>query len=100
MKIYHHTLYDWFDNEYKQHLKTYDNQNMRDYIDCYISERLRAEEERDTKSSFYGEKGHWNFVSTMLDLFVAGAETTSTTLQWAVAYLAHNPDVQERAQKE
>ena len=100
MKIYHHTLYDWFDNEYKQHLKTYDNQNMRDYIDCYISERLRAEEEQDTKSSFYGEKGHWNFVSTMLDLFVAGAETTSSTLQWAIAYLVHNLDVQKRAQLE
>ena len=95
-----HYLYNWFATEYDEHLKTYDESNLRDYIDCYIKERQRAEEEKDLASSFYGEKGHWNFVNAMLDLFVAGAETTSTTLQWAVAYLAHNPDVQERAQKE
>ena len=100
MKNYHHTLYDWFDNEYKQHLKSYDEQNLRDYIDCYISERKKAEEEKDIESSFYGVKGHWNFVCTMLDLFVAGAETTSSTLQWAIAYLVHNLDVQKIAQKE
>ena len=100
MKNHHQVLFDWFAKEYKEHLKTYEEQNLRDYIDCYIHERKRAERENDIESSFYGEKGHWNFVSTMLDLFVAGAETTSSTLQWAIAYLVHNPEVQKRAQNE
>jgi len=95
-----HYLYDWFAKEYEAHLKTYDENNLRDYIDCYIQERQRAEREEDKDSSFYGEKGHWSFVNTMLDLFVAGAETTSSTLQWALAYLVHHPDVQSRAQQE
>ena len=95
-----HYLYKWFAKEYDEHLKTYDENNMRDYIDCYIEERQRAERENDKHSSFYGEKGHWSFVNVMLDLFIAGSETTSSTLQWALAYLVHHPEIQERAQKE
>ena len=89
-----HYLYKWFANEYDEHLKTYDENNMRDYIDCYIQERQRAERENDKHSSFYGEKGHWSFVNVMLDLFIAGSETTSSTLQWALAYLVHHPEIQ------
>ena len=92
-----HYLYDWFAQEYEDHLKTYDENNLRDYIDSYIHERQRAGRENDQLSSFYGEKGHWSFVNTMLDLFIAGAETTSSTLQWAVAYLVHYPEIQKRA---
>lgn len=29
------------------------------------------------------------------DLFVAGTETTVTTLKWALLYLVHYPEVQE-----
>ena len=35
-----------------------------------------------------------------LDFFQAGAETTSTTLLWAVMYMALNPDVQRKCQRE
>lgn len=96
----HHYLYNWFAKEYEEHFKTYDENNLRDYIDCYIQERQRAERENDKLSSFYGEKGHWNFVNVMLDLFGAGTDTIGSTLQWAVAYLVHHPEIQERAQKE
>ncbi|XP_056174177.1 geraniol 8-hydroxylase-like [Syzygium oleosum] len=36
----------------------------------------------------------------MLDLFVAGTDTTSNTLEWAMAELLHNPDKLSRAQTE
>ncbi|CAK6955176.1 Cytochrome P450 2J5 [Scomber scombrus] len=34
-----------------------------------------------------------NLALCSLDLFLAGTETTSTTLQWALIYLIKNPDI-------
>lgn len=34
------------------------------------------------------------------DLFVAGQETTSTTLSWGIAYLIHNQEVQRHLHEE
>ena len=39
-------------------------------------------------------------IATMVDLFSAGSETTSTTLAWAVLYLILYPDIQERVHRE
>jgi cytochrome P450 family 2 subfamily J len=36
----------------------------------------------------------------IVDLFVAGTETTQTALSWAFIYLVEFPDVQEKCQKE
>jgi cytochrome P450 len=38
--------------------------------------------------------------SVIADLFLAGSDTTSTTLSWAVLYLLHYPDVQRKLQDE
>ncbi|KGL79741.1 Cytochrome P450 2J6, partial [Tinamus guttatus] len=35
-----------------------------------------------------------NLVACMLDLFIAGTETTSTTLRWALLYMAAYPEIQ------
>ncbi|XP_075210642.1 methyl farnesoate epoxidase-like [Lycorma delicatula] len=39
-------------------------------------------------------------VVLLLDMFMAGAETTSSTLSFAVLYMLHYPDVQKHAQSE
>jgi cytochrome P450 len=39
-------------------------------------------------------------VSVCLDLFMAGSETTSSTLGFAVLYMLHHPEVQRRVQDE
>jgi cytochrome P450 len=36
----------------------------------------------------------------MLDLFAAGAETTSTTILWCVFFLAKFPEIQKKLQAE
>lgn len=38
--------------------------------------------------------------NTAFDIWLAGYETTSSTLQWALALLIHSPHVQEKAQAE
>ncbi|XP_046558222.1 cytochrome P450 2D27-like [Haliotis rubra] len=34
------------------------------------------------------------------DLFIAGTETTATTIRWTLVYLLHNPEVQEKCFRE
>ncbi|XP_039591239.1 cytochrome P450 2J2-like isoform X2 [Polypterus senegalus] len=38
--------------------------------------------------------------SNTFDLFVAGGETTATTLRWALLFMAQNPHIQEKVQAE
>ncbi|XP_021056169.1 cytochrome P450 2J6-like isoform X4 [Mus pahari] len=49
-----------------------------------------------TTTSFNEE----NLICSTLDLFLAGTETTSTTLRWALLYMALYPEVQEKVQAE
>lgn len=35
-----------------------------------------------------------NLAQCILDLFIAGTETTATTLQWALLLMATHPDIQ------
>uniref|UniRef100_A0A8C2LJG3 Cytochrome P450 2J3 n=1 Tax=Cricetulus griseus TaxID=10029 RepID=A0A8C2LJG3_CRIGR len=50
----------------------------------------------DNTTSFKEE----NLICSTLDLFLAGTETTSTTLRWALLYMALYPEVQEKVQAE
>ncbi len=54
----------------------------------------------ESESSFLGRRGHENLRSTIMDFFIAGSDTTSSTLDWAVMWLCGRPEVQRRAQKE
>ena len=36
----------------------------------------------------------------MIDLFVAGTETTSTALKWFIVFMLNKPDIQQRMRKE
>ena len=39
-------------------------------------------------------------MGVLIDLFVAGMETTTTTIQWLLAYIVNYPQFQERIQRE
>ena len=81
----------------KHHQETLDPNDPRDFIDKYL---IEIENTTDENSSFYKSNGVENLEGTLLDLFMAGSETTSTTLSWAVLFMIRYPDVQRKVQEE
>ncbi len=68
-----------------------------DFIDIYLDE---IEQTKDDGSSFYANKGLMSLECVLVDLFIGGSETTSTTINWTVLYLLHNPKVQDKIHAE
>ncbi|XP_068599257.1 cytochrome P450 2J2-like [Brachionichthys hirsutus] len=80
--------------EIEEHKKTLDPADPRDYIDCYLKEIQKSEGQAN--NTFDEE----NLIVCVMDLFVAGSDTTATTLRWAFLYMAKYPEIQEKVQAE
>ncbi|XP_054995718.1 cytochrome P450 2J2-like [Sorex araneus] len=78
----------------ENHRKDWNPAETRDFIDAYLKEMEKHK--GDATSSFNDE----NLIYTTLDIFFAGTETTSTTLRWALLYMALYPDIQEKVHAE
>jgi len=93
----HQDILDMISERIKDHEDTRDTNDPRDFTDKALAE---IEKTTDPASSFYGAHGKENLTNTLLDLFFAGMETTSTTLTWAMLYMARYPSVQRKVQEE
>ncbi|XP_078524959.1 cytochrome P450 2D6-like [Lissotriton helveticus] len=80
----------------EEHKETLIPGEPRDYIDCYLEEMEKQKKEHGGESLFEDE----NLMSTLADLFIAGTETTATTLLWGLLYMMAFPDVQVQCHKE
>ncbi|XP_033639373.1 cytochrome P450 2J6-like [Asterias rubens] len=83
-----------------QHKETYDPKAKRDFIDAYLGEIARRQQESpsdDATSASFTEKYLYHILN---DLIFAGTETMSSTLRWALLYMIVFPDVQEKIQAE
>ncbi|XP_058228774.1 cytochrome P450 2G1-like [Hemibagrus wyckioides] len=78
----------------QEHKDSLDPDNPRDFIDCFL---IRLNEEKDNPNTEF----HFdNLIATLLNLFLAGTETTSTTIRYALMLLIKHPEIQTRMQKE
>ncbi|MBN3287792.1 CP2K1 protein, partial [Polyodon spathula] len=84
----------YFRNTYKDLKDTVDSNDLRSFIDTFIS-RQREEEARNSK--YFHED---NMAVTASELFAAGTETTSTTLRWGLLLMMKYPHIQDKVQKE
>ena len=80
-----------------KHKETLDPNEPRDFTDMMLTE---IEKTTDETSSMFGQLGLDNLKVTLFDLFLAGSETTSTTLTWSFLYMVRYPEIQRKVQKE
>ncbi|KAK1896913.1 Cytochrome P450 2J2 [Dissostichus eleginoides] len=79
--------------EIERHKLDLDPSNPRDYIDSFL---IEEKHNRNSELRFDDD----NLVLCCLDLFLAGSETTSKTLQWGLIYLINNAQIQDKVHAE
>ncbi|KAM4655398.1 cytochrome P450 2J4-like [Amazona ochrocephala] len=77
--------------EIDKHKEDWNPSESRDFIDSYLTEMAKV-----SNVDFQDE----NLVACSLDLLLAGTETTSTTIRWALLFMAKYPEIQARVQAE
>ncbi|KAK7172303.1 hypothetical protein R3I93_004581 [Phoxinus phoxinus] len=81
-------------NKVKEHEQNLDFNDPKDFIDCFLN---RLNQEKDNHDTEFHKN---NLMATVLNLFVAGTETTSTTLRYALMLLIKHPHIQGQMQSE
>ncbi|XP_073481197.1 cytochrome P450 2K1-like isoform X1 [Aquarana catesbeiana] len=74
--------------------KTLDINDQRNLIDVFLAKQQEGKPE----STLYFHND--NLGMLVSDLFVAGMETTSTTLRWGLLLMIKNPEIQKKVQNE
>jgi len=84
----------FFRGSIREHLKTFDENAPRDFIDVYLNEIKKND---GINNVTYTEDG---LIMILLDLFSAGAESVANSLDYAMLYMILNPQVQRKIHEE
>ncbi|XP_071161752.1 cytochrome P450 2C29-like [Mytilus edulis] len=87
------TLKKYIEKHITEHRESFDPENIKDFIDMY----LVAEKDESERTSVLNEAAA---LSSIMDMFAAGTDTTATTLDWSFLWMIQYPDVQKRCQEE
>ncbi|CAG0918414.1 unnamed protein product [Notodromas monacha] len=88
--------YAWMKAFVDHHKETLDPSSSRDFVDAYLIEQIRLKESGNSDHSFTD----LNLQAVLFDLFVTGAETTSTGLKWFFLYMVEHPEIQAKVHEE
>uniref|UniRef100_A0A4W5L304 unspecific monooxygenase n=1 Tax=Hucho hucho TaxID=62062 RepID=A0A4W5L304_9TELE len=91
---YQDNLKAFFRKSFIQHRQILDENDTRSYIDAFLN---KQQEEKENPSSHFHE---WNLLCSVTNMFVAGTETTSSTLAWALVIMIKYPDIQSKVHEE
>ena len=84
----------------EDHKQVLDKNNPKDLVDSYLMEIEKAKREGNLEQVFDSMDPETQLQQILLDIFSAGVETLKTTMQWAILFMMHNPDVQKKVQAE
>ncbi|CAG7817223.1 unnamed protein product [Allacma fusca] len=82
-------LFEFLRKIIDDHRKTMQVGQPRDYIDSMLEESTKTDDLKEI-----------DMLTSLLDFFVAGTETTSTTLLWSCFLLGQHQDIQEKLANE
>ncbi|XP_014674914.1 PREDICTED: cytochrome P450 2U1-like, partial [Priapulus caudatus] len=77
------------------HVENFDADNIRDFTDAYHNE-IQIEKQKGCETTFKDDE----LLYVVWDLFLAGTETTSTTMRWAMLFMLKHQDVCRKVQAE
>ncbi|CAD6193426.1 unnamed protein product [Caenorhabditis auriculariae] len=84
-------LHDFIEDEVAQHVKTFNEDSApENFVHAYLAEMRKSQEGLDMK----------NLTAIIVDFWVAGMETTSTSLRWHILYMIKYPEVQRKVREE
>ncbi|KAH0631494.1 hypothetical protein JD844_005838 [Phrynosoma platyrhinos] len=95
-KLFHNLqdIYDFVAERIKINKASLDPENPRDYIDCFLIQMEK--ESKNPASEFYLQ----TMIMSVLNLFVAGTETVSSTLRFGFLILMKYPEIQAKVIQE
>jgi len=89
--------HDIFQAEIDDHLKKIDmNAEGEDLIDRFLIKQHQLKQKTGLVSTFTT----WQLIRNVFELFVAGYETTSTTLGWSFMFMSRYPEIQNKVYQE
>ncbi|XP_077015539.1 cytochrome P450 2K6-like [Tamandua tetradactyla] len=68
----------------------FDRNNPRSFIDAFL---IKQQEEKEKSTDYFSDE---NLVAIVNNLFVAGTETTASTLRWGILLMMRYPEIQKK----
>ncbi|KAM9305175.1 cytochrome P450 2K4-like [Gastrophryne carolinensis] len=89
-----YNLCDFISKRINYQKQEFDTNNISGYIDAYI---LKQKQESNKAETYFHDE---NLIFSVLDLFAAGTETTSTTLRWGILLMMKFQEIQKKVHNE